>query len=128
MSNDKQCWSPDEETFRYGSLGELLDNHDDMEEGATVYVGTLKEPDIKYLCDADDVLDTIGDRAYDIAGEYAEDCAAVSAEAKAELNTLLRGWIEKHCNLNFYTVENVRPYVLTADDLASAPIQPTRGE
>lgn len=116
-----QCWSVDEENFHYGSLSELLASHDDLQPGATVYVGDAIEPNIKTLCDADDVVDTIANRAYDMASDYAEDCADVSDTAKAELNKLLAGWIKANCNLNFYTVENVKPYVLTEADIAAAP-------
>lgn len=125
MSDVKECWSVDEENFKYGSLGDLLDEHDDIEVGATIYVGDAIEPNIAHLCDDDDVIDIIRDRAYDIGGDYAEDCAEVSNEARAELKALLRGWIEKHCNLNFYAVENVRPYKLSHDDFPhdSTPVE-----
>jgi hypothetical protein len=41
----------------------------------------------------------------------------VSAEAKQELNDLLKSWMEKHVTVNFYTVHDVREYVLTEEDL-----------
>lgn len=116
MADGKECWSADGEEFKYGGLGDLLDENDEIEAGAIVYVADAVEPDIAHLCDDEDVIDIIRDRAYDIAGDHAEDCAEVSSEARAELKALLRGWIEKHCNLNFYTVENVRPYKLSHDD------------
>lgn len=112
----KECWSRDEENFNYSNLGELLETYDELKPGDVVFVGDAKQPKVGRLCDAEDVCDMIADRAYDIGGDYAEDCADVGLDAKAELNALLEGWIKKHCNLNFWEVVNVRRYELTADD------------
>jgi hypothetical protein len=117
MSEQKECWSRDEENFNYLSLSDLLDTYDELKPGDVVFVGDAKPPRLRHLCDADDVCDMIADRAYDIGGDYAKDCADVSPGAKAELNALLEGWIKKHCNLNFWEVVNVRQHEITADDL-----------
>ena len=117
MDTKKECWSRDEENFNYLSLADLLDTYDELKSGDVVFVGDAKPPKLGRLCDAEDVCDLIADRGYDIGGDYAEDCADVSPDAKAELNALLEGWIKKHCNLNFWEVVNVRQYVITADDL-----------
>lgn len=118
MSETQKCWSADNETFNYTELGDLLDSNDELEPGRIVYVGDAEPAKITHLCDSDDVLNTIADRAYDVAGEYAEDCADVSAEAKAELDAFLSSWIERHCNLNFWRVRNVKEYMLTEGDFA----------
>lgn len=112
----EQCWSTDQETFNHTNLDDFLKTYDELKPGNVVYVGDVERATMKQLCDADDVLDTIADRACDIAGEHAEDCADVSAEAKSELNAFLDGWISKHCNLNFWAVKNVKEYVLTKKD------------
>lgn len=116
MSANK-CWSADNELFNYSDLGDLLDSNEDLKAGDTVYVADAVPPNVAHLCDVNDVLDTISDRAYDMAGEYSEDCAKVSDEARAELAVFLEEWINKHCNLNFYTVRNAQPYTLTDDDM-----------
>ena len=121
MSDQNKCWSADNETFNCETLGELIDNNaDELKPGVTVYVADAEPPNIALLCDANDVLETIGCRADDMANEYAEDCARVSAEAKVELNALLAGWIQKHCSLNFWTVRNAKEYVLTEADFESS--------
>ena len=79
-------------------------------------------------CDDNELCDIIADRAYDIGGDYAEDCADVSPDAKAELNSLLEGWIKKHCNLNFWEVVNVRQYEITAEDLNLPEPRELKGE
>lgn len=127
MDAKKECWSWDEENFNYLSLQDLLDTRDELKPGDVVFVGEAKPPKLARLCDAEDVIDTIHDRAYDIAGDYAEDCAAVSDDAKAELNALLEGWIKRHCNLNFWEVVNIRQYVITADDLCLPALDERQG-
>jgi hypothetical protein len=72
------------------------------------------------LIDSDDVIVQMGDRADDIAGEYADGYPDVSAEDKAELDTLLAAWIAKSCPPTFYEVKNVRAYVITEQDIAGA--------
>jgi len=120
MSNN-ECWSRDGEEFRYDSLGDLLDNWgEELKPGDIVHVGTAKRPTADYLCDAEDVLETIGVRGHDIGGEYADDFPSVDDAAKAELNGLLSAWITKHLlPTSFYQVLNVREYVLTEEDFAA---------
>ena len=116
----EKCWSRDEENFSYQSLEDLLDTHDELKPGDTVWVADAVRPDMNRLIDADDVTQTMGERAYDIAGEHAEDYPDVSKEAEDELNALLAGWISKNCAPTFWGVENVRAYVLSDDDCQAA--------
>lgn len=111
-----ECWSADEEDFNAQSLGDLLDAHDELTIGSNVYFGEAVHPDISKLVDPDDIIDTMADRAYDIAGEYADGYPSVSAEDKAELATLLDAWINKRARPTFYTVKNVQSRVLTEHD------------
>lgn len=115
-----KCWSVDEEDFNSITLGDLLDNHEDLKVGDIVYVGDATTPIYSHICDAGDVIDTMRDRASDIGGEYAEDYPNVSSEAEEELNKFLSVWIGKHAHPTFYTVSNIRPYVLGADDFEAA--------
>lgn len=126
-------WSANEEDFREDSLGELLDNHDDLEPGRTVYFGIAVLPTTNQLCDADDIIEMIGERAYDFGGEYAEDFPNVTQDATDELQGFVATWIAKHCVPTFYQVEKIQQRVLTADDfdadderLQSQPQQVTK--
>lgn len=118
-SEKEEVWSVDEEGFSCSSLGELIDNNADiLTIGRTVYAGTADRPTMRQLCDADDIIEMMSERAYEIAGEYADGFPDVDQEAKDGLNALLAAWMEKHCSyINFYAVSNIREYVLTADDL-----------
>lgn len=112
----RECWSLDEMNF-CNDLHDLLDSNDELKTGDVVYVGEAHYPKPEHLCSADDIIGMIGDRAWDIGDEHAEDYPNVSREAVQELDDLLEAWIMKHCPPNFYQVENVREYVLTKEDL-----------
>jgi hypothetical protein len=122
-----ECWSVNEEGFSHDSLAELLDNHPKLVAGSRVFVGEAAHPALNRLIDSDDVIDQMGDRADDIAGEYADGYPDVSAEDKAELDTLLAAWIAKSCPPTFYEVKNVRAYVITEQDISGAQAS-TSGE
>lgn len=117
MSDIRECWSTDEETYNYDSLGELLDCND-LVAGDTVYMGHAVNHDPTSWFDADHVIEAIGEAAYGEAGEHAEDYPDVTPEAKAELQTFLDAWINKRCTPAFYAIENSREYVLTDEDVA----------
>jgi len=111
-----ECWSTDEEQFESGTLGDLLDNHDELKPGAIVWRGIAVRPNNTHLCDANDVIDTMADRAGAFAGEHADDYPAVSEEARAELDQILSDWIDKHAAPHFFQVGDVQSYVLTETD------------
>jgi len=115
----KQCWSLNDEGFSHDSLSELLENYPDLKAGAQVFTGMAVYPALSRLIDSDDVIDQMGDRAYDIAGEYADGYPDMSAEDKAELDSLLEGWIKKACSPDFYEVRDVHTYVITEQDIAA---------
>lgn len=117
-AEDGKCWSSNNEDFNCRELGDLLDENEELKVGDTVYVADVVHPSSSQFCDADDVIDTMRDRASDIGGEYAEDYPDIADEAKAELNAFLAAWIDKHASPSFYTVINAKPYILSADDFA----------
>lgn len=61
--------------------------------------------------DVDDIIETMGERAYDEAGEVAEEYPDVTAEAKAELEELLRGWCEKYARPTFWVADGVAEFI-----------------
>jgi hypothetical protein len=115
----EECWSLDECEFRYGSLCDLLDcNSGELQAGQVVYVGDQVPADPTIFFDADDLIDRLGEVAYDNHGECAEDWPDnVTKEAKDEFNAFVDAWIAKYCPPRFYGVENIRPYTITAEDL-----------
>lgn len=118
MSDVQECWSIDNECFNAVCLGELVDsNSDDIVVGTVVYKGDAVSADISSLLSAEDIVEMLSERAYDEYGEAAEDYPDVSKEEMAELDKLLQGWIEKCCKPTFYSVRNVKEYVITEEDL-----------
>lgn len=113
-----ECWSVDQEDFNARSLAELIENNIELHAGQIVYVGTAISPTADQLCDADDLIEMMGDRAHDIGGEYADDYPDVSQEAKTELNALLASWVTRHCPPSFYTVGGIKQYKLLESDLS----------
>ncbi|WP_205690378.1 hypothetical protein [Comamonas serinivorans] len=108
-----ECWSADNEDFSYESLGDLLDSHDDLKPGDVVYRADAHMPKLGQLIDADWVIEHIGERAYDIGGEYAEGYPECTKEQAAELQTLLEQWLSECPAPRFYSVKNSQPYTLT---------------
>jgi hypothetical protein len=116
----KIVWSRNGEDFNYDSLGDLIDSEGgDIEAGDTVSFGVAVSPSANFVS-ADEVIDMIGDRAYDIAGEHADDFPCVTDEAKSELSSFLTEWQAKHCVPTFWTVRNVKEYKVTAEDIEGA--------
>jgi hypothetical protein len=120
MSEKRIVWSPNDEDYNCESLGEVLDylgGDEVVQPGRTVYFGEAVEGTYSRVTAAD-ILDMIGDRAYDEGGEHAEDFPNVSDEAKAELELFLIQWQTKHCTPTWWTVPKTEQYVITAEDLA----------
>lgn len=112
-------WSRNEEHYLYESLGELLDDHDDIEAEDTVHYGTAEIPNPTDWVDAEDVIEQLACRAQDECGEWAEDYPDVTVEAKVELTELLETWVVKYCQPTFWTIKDVKTYEVTAEDLAA---------
>jgi hypothetical protein len=111
-------WSVDDETFRCESLGELLEDHDELVAGSTVYRGKAVRPDPATYIDTKHIIEMIGERAWDDCGEAAEDWPAIPSLAEHELQTLLKAWATKHLSPTpFYRVENVVEYTITEADM-----------
>jgi hypothetical protein len=116
------CWSRDGDEFRFDTLTDLLDHHSfSLKPGDKVWHGTADQPSVRELFDANDVIETMGERAYDIAGEYAEDYPNVSEEARQELDQLLEDWMNKHAAPTFFTVSDIQSHILTESDFITTP-------
>lgn len=117
MVNKQICWSFDLQEFNYKSLNELINaRREDISPGITVYFADILPVSPKKLCNAMDVLAILQDNAYIMAGGNPERFIGVGDNAFEELNVFLDLWIRKHCNIDFYSFENVRAYALTEDD------------
>lgn len=112
-------WSLNGEDFIYDELDDALDalyNLDELAVGRVIEYGTAERPNRDWVT-ADDVIEQIGERAYDECGEWAEDFPSVSNEARAELSAFLSAWQATHCTATFWTVRNAKKYAVTAEDI-----------
>jgi hypothetical protein len=123
-ANQEWFYSADGENYSHRELGDAIDEvcnnaYNEVPIGYIVYCGVGIKPEIIDLCDATDLIDTLGDRAYDWGGEHADDFPNVSKEAIVELNELLKGWYNKHLDVNFWRIDTktVKEYVITEDDI-----------
>ncbi|MGQ7245486.1 hypothetical protein ACUN9V_18760 [Salinicola sp. V024] len=113
-----ECWSLNDEKYRWTSLEELVDDNDDIEAGATVYrADPVRHTGSGYIDNSADVIERMGEQAYDQVGEFADDYPNPSPEAMRLLESFMKSWADEHCPPSFYAVENSRPYVIQQSDL-----------
>lgn len=118
-------WSCNGEDFTHDCKEEAIDSswhwihgkaiHPNV--GDKIYFGIVSTPTVNKLVDADDIIEMLGERAYDIGGEYAEDFPDVSAQERDELNTLLQNWIDSYCKPSFYSVLDIQEYIISEEDM-----------
>jgi hypothetical protein len=115
------CYSLDEETFNYQDLADVLQALDDqgaLVEGATFYEGEAVRHAPSYYFDIDSLIEGMGERAYDDAGEYADTFPDLTKEKSVELQTLIETWLDANVEVRFYAVRDTRKATVTADMLA----------
>ncbi len=105
----------------YDDLTDIIEDRE-LEEGSTVYIGVMRLAQPReFINDLDDVvIDAMADRAENEYGEYAETYPELEAPQAQTLQILIETWAATHCRPDFYTIENVRAYILTRDDIAKA--------
>ena len=116
------AWAYDGENFYYDSLQEAMEAYGDigeLEVGQIFHFAEVVESGTNWVR-ADDIIEMIGERAYDVGGEHADDFPRVTAAAQLELATFLESWQANHCVPTFWYVRNEKEYALTAGDLGSA--------
>lgn len=105
----------------YDDLTDIIEDRE-LEEGNTVYIGVkrLAQPN-DFTEDLDDVvIDRMADRPENEYGEHAEAYPMLEAPQMQTLQILIETWAATHCRPDFYTIDNVRAYTLTHDDIANA--------
>lgn len=121
MTNQDKCYSINEEEYCYDNLSDALvalEENDGFVAGAVIHEGDAhKEPPSHYF-DIDRLFEDMGERACDECGEWAEDFPDVSKEKVKELEKLIADWLDANIAVNFYTVKNVQPIVITEEMIA----------
>lgn len=105
------CYLTREEAIEDGrSDYSYLTEHGRQYDGFWIHSGHLLSVET-VLPDVDDLLERMGETAYDEAGEVAEDYPDVTNEARIELEGLLRGWVEKHALPTFWVADGEAEFI-----------------
>lgn len=115
------CYSTDEESYNYSDLHEVLtalDDQDALEVGSTFYEGEAHRNAPSYYFDVDSMLEDMGERAHDDAGEWADTFPDLPKDKVAELDAIIKAWLDANLSATFYTVLNTRKVVVTAEMIA----------
>lgn len=104
-----KVYSLDNENFNFSSLDELFNDlaSDGLLNVGQVYYSADSETfnPLKYI-KVDNILENLDERMYDDLGEcYNYDMICASVEAKKELETLMKYWVEKHIKMNYWTIK-----------------------
>lgn len=110
------AYSLDGENYRFDDLDELLAELEDDGElvvGKTIHAGTAIHHNASEFFDVDSLTESMQDRAYDEAGEWAEDFPDLPKEQRKELSDLVDAWLDKNVKVNFWTVEDAKEITVT---------------
>ena len=120
-----KCYSVDEENYNLTEIGDVLDQLDldgNLVVGHSYWEADAEEltPEYVITSNLESVLEQLDDRVYEDLGEvYDNDFMGASADAKAELKTLLIEWTSKHVNISrYYIVKNSVEKFITDEDIS----------
>lgn len=116
-----KCWSFDEESYSYDTLGDLIEaNADEIKVGSIVYVADKIKPDVRRYVDAHAVIEGMQERYYDDCGIDDEPATwpDVSMHDMSELEKMIAEFVERVSPPSFWIVRDVKEYVVTAEDLS----------
>lgn len=111
------------EQWHSDSLASFVSDNE-IAAGTEVFRGVVDRPKASsFMVDSDDIINHMANQAYDNNSEYADNFPDLKPEQEEELKGLLaplQEWADKSCDVNFYTVEQIEPYIVTPDDVAAA--------
>lgn len=117
-----KAYSLNDEDFRYDTIGDVmnaLEDSDDLIVGAEYFEVETEPVNLGEYLDADTMLETAEERAYEELGECAEDAFSVTKEAAEELDAALKSWAAKHLPAGYWKcVGKSRRLTVTAEDVA----------
>jgi hypothetical protein len=122
-SVNEEYWVTGREELLDLLMGKLHVKNEQGLIGAEYFEGDQVPVTTGELVDIDTILYFIGDNAYDIMGEHAEDYPNLTKEEKAELKGIIVSFLDKKDPHGFFKIKNVVKKTITAEDLASAPLE-----
>lgn len=115
------CWSVDDETFE-DELTELLERNDTLRPGDTIYKGIKSRHKTSDYFDVNNLLEEIENSIFDRFGEISEGFPEVSEAEREELKEVVSAWLNAHCPMPFFAVDDSESYTLTEEDFAYVSI------
>ena len=113
QTEDKDyCYSHDGEYY-YDDIEDVVDMYECSYADAKIYRGTKKSFTHADFLSAGDIIEQMTDRAYDEAGEYADEyLSEIKRSDINELQQIILEWLDKKASCNFYGVENIEEMTL----------------
>lgn len=121
MSTAKIVYSTNGEDFDYHSVGEVFDKLEargELRERITYFSAEAFIPKPSDFFRAKFLLDDIEERAYDNCGEWPNFTSQLTTAQREELQQLVSDWLDKHMTVNFWTVKDIKPLNVTAEDIS----------
>lgn len=109
-------YSLDGENFRFDDINEALaelEVEGDLVDGHMIEAGTPTRHEASEFFRIDDLIDGLRDRAYEEAGEWADDFPDLSKDQRAELESIISNWLDRSIKVTFWTVNGAKPFEIT---------------
>jgi len=144
-TNEKWSINGENGTWDYSTLTDLIrDNYGTAADGTsfgsglgnglaigdTIYRGTeCKDDPAGFLPDANQITEIMCDNALSSdAGEWVDGYPSVDKPALIDLEAALeplKAWARKYCQPDFFTIKDITPYAVTAEDVRNVDRQVT---
>lgn len=116
LDKGKDHWSDDDIA--------VIVSDEELSDGAVISRGVvIRSSASDFLPDAGDIFEHMANQASDQNSEYCDNFPDESEAQKAELTKLLepiKAWADRTFPVNFYNVEKMEPYMVTAEDVEAA--------
>jgi len=119
----EKCYSLDGESYNYTDRGEALttlgdSSADGLQVGMTYHAGDSRQRAPSFYFSMSNLVENMGEAAYDDAGEFADGFPDMTKEKEAELNAIICNWLDRNVDVSFFTVENAETVEVTEQDVA----------
>jgi hypothetical protein len=116
-SVNEEYWVTDRATLLDLLMGKFHVKTEQGLIGAAYFEGDHVPVTTVELVDVDTILYFIGDNAYDIMGEHAEDYPNLDEEEKKEFKELIASFLDKKDPHGFFKIKNVVKKTITAIEI-----------
>lgn len=112
-------WSIDNSNFSYYDIDDLLNSNDHLIPGDVIFFGYKSNTYPSQFFDVHNLIEDMGNSAYDEFDELADDFPNMSKEKIKELNSLISNWLDHNVHINFFKIVNSEKYIITEQDVSN---------